>query len=146
MGKQNMYDDSVRVPLMVCGPGIDADKRIDTPVYLQDVMPTTLEWAGVEKPDAVAFRSLVPLLSGETDRHYDTIYGAYIDFQRMITDGQFKLIYYPKIGKKLLFDLEHDPGETNDLASAPEYAEKVEALWSQLAILQKDMGDELTLP
>ncbi len=45
LGKQNMYDHSVRVPFMVVGPNVAADRRIDEPIYLQDVMPTTLELA-----------------------------------------------------------------------------------------------------
>ena len=46
MGKQNLYDASVRVPFIVAGPGVPAGKKIDAPVYLQDAMPTVLKLAG----------------------------------------------------------------------------------------------------
>ncbi|OVE77196.1 choline-sulfatase, partial [bacterium F16] len=46
MGKQNMFDHSVRAPFIVCGPGIKGNTKNDTPIYLQDMMPTTLELAG----------------------------------------------------------------------------------------------------
>ena len=127
------------------GPGIEQDKRIDAQVYFQDVMPTTLEWAGIEKPESVAFRSLVPLLSGEAAAHYDAIYGAYIDHQRMVTDGEFKLVYYPKIDKTQLFDLRNDPNETKDLSESPEHTARIGALWTRLKSLQNEMGDELAL-
>jgi len=58
VGKQNMYDHSVRVPLMVFGKGIPGDRQLDVPVYLQDIMPSSLELAGIEIPDHVEFKSL----------------------------------------------------------------------------------------
>lgn len=146
LGKQNLYDHSVRVPLTVCGPGIARDTRIDTPVYLQDIMPSTLDWAGADQPDHVAFKSLVPLLAGKTAESHDAIYGAYRNLQRMVTDGGFKLIYYPKIDVTLLFDLEQDPLEMNNLAGDPAYAERERKLWSQLLELQQVTGDPLELP
>ena len=42
MGKQNMYDHSVRVPFVLVGPGIEKDRRIDTGIYLQDIMPANV--------------------------------------------------------------------------------------------------------
>ncbi|NIP97775.1 MAG: sulfatase-like hydrolase/transferase, partial [Akkermansiaceae bacterium] len=64
-GKQNMYDHSVRVPFIVAGPGVPKGKRNDAPVYLQDVIPTSLEWAGAEIPQHVQFKSVRPHLEGE---------------------------------------------------------------------------------
>ncbi|MBN1818135.1 MAG: sulfatase-like hydrolase/transferase, partial [Sedimentisphaerales bacterium] len=105
IGKQNMYDHSVRVPLMVCGPGIKGGIAIDSPVYLQDIMPTSLELAGADRPESVEFRSLLPLLGGHRKSNYDHVYGGYMMLQRMVCDGRYKMIYYPKIEKVLLFDL-----------------------------------------
>ena len=88
-GKQNLYDHSVRVPFIAVGPGIASNREIDAPIYLQDVMPTSLELAGVSRPDHVQFHSLLPLLKGETDKSaYDALYGAYLQLQRSVTaDG-----------------------------------------------------------
>jgi len=41
IGKQNLFDDSVRVPLLVVGPGVAKGRKISAPVYLQDIMPTS---------------------------------------------------------------------------------------------------------
>ena len=95
LGKQNMYDHSVRVPWMISGPGVAADKKIAEPIYLQDVMPTTLELAGVEKPAHVEFHSVMPVLRGESKGSYDAIYGGYLDLQRMVSHEGHKLILYP---------------------------------------------------
>ncbi|MCA9068526.1 MAG: sulfatase-like hydrolase/transferase [Planctomycetaceae bacterium] len=143
MGKQNMFDHSVRVPFMVVGPSVSSGKKIDAPIYLQDVMPTTLEWAGAKKPDHVEFQSLVPLLNGDREQNYDAIYGAYTQTQRMVTEGKDKLIVYPKINKVLLFDLEKDPLETKDLAEDPQHKATVARLMKKLQSLQKTVGDSL---
>ena len=63
----------------------------------------------------------------------------------MIRKDGFKLIVYPKIDKVLLFDMEKDPEEINNLADTPEYAEKVTSMFKGLLELQLSMRDELEL-
>ncbi|NOY40662.1 MAG: sulfatase-like hydrolase/transferase [Planctomycetes bacterium] len=145
LGKQSMFDHSVRVPLMLSGPGIPAGKTIDAPVYLQDIMPTSLELAGAEISDQVQFRSLLPLVRGERKTSYDAIYGAYMNRQRMVTVGHWKLILYPTIGKVLLFDLKNDSEEMHNLADRPEHQERVGRLFVELRNLQQATGDTLDL-
>jgi len=146
MGKQNMYDHSMRVPLMVCGPGVPKNKKIDTPVYLQDIMPSTLELAGIDKPEHVQFKSLMPLIDGRRKNNYDAIYGAYQeDLQRMVIQGNYKLVMYPEIRKYLLFDLKADPLEMNNLASKPKYQPVINRLFKRFEKLQKETGDTLKI-
>jgi arylsulfatase A-like enzyme len=145
MGKQNLYDHSVRVPLVVTGPGVPKGKRDDTPVYLQDIMPTTLELAGLEKPDDVQFKSLMPLVRGEETRPYEAIYGGYLDAQRSVTEGDFKLILYPTIAKALLYNLSDDPLEMHDLADDAAQRPLMKKLFARLLELQQETGDELDL-
>lgn len=146
IGKQSMFDHSVRIPMMVVGPGIPKGKLLNQDVYLQDIMATTLELANVDKPDYVQFNSFMDIINGDRkESHYDGVYGAYINVQRMIRKNGFKLLVYPKIEKVLLFDLENDPNEMNDLADNPVYSEKVETLFADLLELQKTMDDELSL-
>jgi arylsulfatase A-like enzyme len=146
LGKQNQYDHSIRVPLIITGPDIPKGKRVSADVYLQDIMATTLDLAGIPKPAYVEFHSLLELARGEASQSpYPAIYGAYVDFQRMIRKDGYKLIVYPKIEKVLLFDLERDPEELQDLASQAAYREKVRELFSELIGLQKSMDDPLDL-
>lgn len=146
IGKQSMFDHSVRIPMMVVGPDIPKGKLLDQDVYLQDIMATTLELAKIEKPDYVQFNSFMDIINGERQKsHYNGVYGAYIDVQRMVRKNGFKLLVYPKIKKVLLFDLEKDPHEMNDLADNPIYSEKVKTLFTELLELQKTMGDTLDL-
>lgn len=143
-GKQNMYDHSVRVPLMVTGPGIQPG-TVESPVYLQDIMPTTLELAGVKKPAQVQFQSLLPVLQGRSNGAYDAVYGGYMSLQRMVTQDGYKMILYPKIKKVLLYNLKKDPQEMNDLAGEKQYAKTLKKLFATLLDLQKETGDSLDL-
>jgi choline-sulfatase len=143
MGKQNMYDASMRVPLLVSGPGIPAGKSVEASVYLQDVMATSLEVAGLEKPAQVDFNSLLPLAKGNTKTStYEAIYGAYFGSQRMIRTDRYKMIIYPSANRVRLYDLEADPHEKTDLAEARgEHEGLMRRLLEQLTRQQEAMGD-----
>ena len=144
LGKQNMYDHSVRVPFIVAGPAVDANKRINDPVYLQDVMPTTLELAKVEKPEHVQFNSVLPMLDGGPSP-YEEIYGAYLDKQRSIRTDHYKLIVYPKAEVVRLYDVQQDPLEINDLAGEPGMRSIVKDLFARLVSVQQELKDKLDL-
>ncbi len=145
MGKQNMFDHSVRVPLMVVGPDVPKNKKIDARVYLQDVMATSLELSGSKKPDYVQFESLLPLINGKTDKGRDAIYGAYLQGQRMITYGDYKMILYPSISKAILYNIAKDPQELSDLADQKQHQPTLSKLFAKLQELQKETGDSLDL-
>ncbi len=147
LGKQNMYDHSIRVPLMVVGPNIDKGKKIDTDIYLQDVMATALDISGVKKPEYIEFNSFLDLAKGtQAKSSYNSIYGVYEKAsQRMIRKDNYKLILYPKSKKVLLYNLKEDPLELNDMASKPESITKIKSLFNDLVQLQKEKGDALDL-
>lgn len=143
MGKQNMYDHSMRVPLMVTGPGI-GQGTIESPVYLQDIMPTTLELAGANIGPQVQFKSLLPAMRGG-GRPYDAIYGGYKELQRMVSDDGYKMILYPEIKKIRLYNLKKDPEEMTDLGEDKNYNAIKEKLFAKLLILQTETADALDL-
>ncbi|MFT7639434.1 MAG: arylsulfatase A-like enzyme [Pirellulaceae bacterium] len=145
LGKQNLYDHSVRVPFMVVGPNVPKNKRVDTPIYLQDVMPTTLELANVKKPAHVDFHSLLPLIKGEDVKSYDAIYGAYLSVQRSVKMDGFKLLMYPQAKVARLYNVADDPLEMKDLAGKAEYKDIQTKLFKRLLELQKELGDSVNL-
>ena len=146
VGKQNMYDHSMRVPLFVKGPSLPKGQTNNNEVYLQDVMATALEVADIAKPAYVEFNSLLPQINDVSlSGNYDEIYGCYTDTQRMIKKDEYKLIAYPNANKLRLFNLDKDPEEMNDLSDDKEHKEKVEELFNGLKSLQAAMGDTLIL-
>lgn len=147
IGKQNMYDHSIRVPLFVIGPDVPKNKKLDVDVYLQDIMASTLDLAKYHKPEYIEFNSLMPFVKGiQKESNYPAIYGCYTeDLQRMIRKDGFKLIVYPHAKTLRLYDLNNDPLEIRDLGNDPEYQEKKKFLFDELLKLQKEMDDPLDL-
>ena len=146
LGKQNLYDHSTRVPFIVAGPDLEAGKRVNAPVYIQDITASTLDLAGIEKPKHVEFSSVMSLARGDTDTHaYDAVYGAYLQLQRSVTMDGYKLIAYPKASRTRLYNLKEDPLERRDLASDPEMKKTKQKLFRRLLELQDQMGDKLDI-
>jgi len=146
VGKQNMYDHSMRVPLIVVGPNIPENEKRNMQIYLQDIMATTLDLAHIEKPDYVEFNSIMPLINKETSvSSYPEIYGAYINLQRMVRTDKYKMIIYPKAKMIRIFDVLNDPNEMNDLAEDASYESVKKDLIEKFKKQQKIMNDPLDL-
>lgn len=132
-GKQNMYEHTIGVPLILNGPGIPQGKRFDAQCYLRDLFPTICELAGIAPPADLDGRSLAPVLAGTTDTIHPCVFGHFRDVQRMIRTDLWKLIHYPAVDKYQLFDLAHDPDELKDLSADPHRAEIFAELRRKLA-------------
>ena len=131
---------------MAVGPGIKAGVKVEAPIYLQDIHPTTIELAGGKPADKVEFHSLLPILNGKSKKHaYDDIYGAYLGLQRSVTVDGWKLILYPKVSKARLYNINEDPFENKDLAHDPKQEKRIATLYARLLKLQKGMGDKVDL-
>ncbi|MFT4154939.1 sulfatase-like hydrolase/transferase [Parafilimonas sp.] len=140
LGKQNLYDPSVRVPLIIAGPGLPKNKRSDALCYLSDIGPTVLDFTGTAIPASVESKSLLPVIKNNAPLR-DHIYFLYRDLMRGIrTSDNWKLLLYNVNGVHTtqLFNLNKDPYELHNLAGDKQYSHKVQAL---TALLQKDMGD-----
>ncbi len=140
LGKQNMYDHSVRVPLVFAGAGIERGKTIDAPVYLHELFATTCELSGVGVPDSVETASFAPLLRGDDDRARQTVYAGYRDGQRMVRDRRWKYIHYPEIDRVQLFDVVNDSWETADLSGRRRFAGVLRRLEGELKRRMTDTG------
>lgn len=144
MGKQNLYECSVRMPLIISGPGVPRGRRVDQLVYQHSMYATTCELAGVAVPAHVEFPSIAPLLHQDRTIH-DAVFCRYINYQRSVRTTRYKLIVYPKANVVQLFDLEQDPWETRNLAGDAALAGVKSDLWARLLQFQKELGDTLVL-
>lgn len=145
MGKQNQYDHSVRMPLIVRGPGLSEGRQVDNKVYMQSIFATTCDLASIETPETVEFKSFKGLLQGSAQGGEDFIFGTYKDYQRMIRSDEYKLILYPHVKKVQLFDLVKDPKEINNLAGNKNFSKIINELMQQLLLKQHELGDDLPL-
>jgi arylsulfatase A-like enzyme len=141
IGKQNLYEHSVRVPLIITGPGLPAARSTDALCYLYDVMPTLGALCGVAGPATSEGRDLSATLRDHTVPARDQLVFAYRDLQRALSDGHYKLIRYPRVDQTQLFDLHRDPFETKNLAALPEHAARVATMTAALAAELKRLDD-----
>jgi arylsulfatase A-like enzyme len=140
-GKQNMYEHSVGVPLIVRGPGVVRGLRTRAQCYLRDLFPTVCEVVGIPAPAGVQGQSLLPVLTGRTKSIRPEVYCYFRDVQRMIRTERWKLIWYPKIGREQLFDLRTDPHEVHDRISDTRLAPIVSGLRDRLRAWLGEQGD-----
>jgi arylsulfatase A-like enzyme len=144
MGKQSVYEHSVKVPLVIAGPGIPQG-RSDALVSLLDLYPTLCELARAPVPSGLDGQSLVPIITGKSEKVRDTMFFAYRHVQRAVRDGRWKLIRYPQIDRTQLFDLSRDPHETQDLSADPAGARRIESLMRVMREWQRRLGDDVPL-
>jgi choline-sulfatase len=140
-GKQSLYEHSIRVPLIIAGPGVPKGKRVDAFVYIASLFATTCEMAGVAIPETVQFPSAVPLITGAKDRLYDDLYAGYVDRQRMVRTDRWKLILTPGANMVQLLDIAADPWEMQNLASDPKSDAVIGDLYVRLRRWMDVTGD-----
>ncbi len=141
IGKQNLYEHSMRVPLIVAGPGIAADKRSEAMCYLFDVMPTLGKLCGIATPQGSNGREFSSVLKDPAQPGRPFLMFGYKTIQKALSDGRWKLIRYPHVDRTQLFDLQSDPFETKDLSADPAQDERIKAMLEKLAAEMKADGD-----
>jgi arylsulfatase A-like enzyme len=145
IGKQNCYEHSMRVPLIIAGPGIPENKRTNAMCYLFDVMPTLGVLCGVAGAKSVRASDFSSVIKNPQAAHRDNILLAYRDAQRAILHDHWKLIRYPKVDQTQLFDLTADPNEIHNLAASPEHQQPLAEMRRLLEIEMQAFDDKAAL-
>jgi N-acetylglucosamine-6-sulfatase len=139
-GKGDGYEESIRVPLIVRGPGVPTGARVDAPVLNIDVAPTIAELTGARAADFVDGRSFVPFLRGIKPKTWrkDFLIEHWTDEEDGIPNylglhtSEHVYLEYPS-GERELYDLKRDPYQMQSVhASAPALAQKLAARLASL--------------
>jgi len=146
LGKQSVFEHSMRVPLLIAGPGIPRGKSTTAFTYLLDLFPTLGDVLAIKLPAGLEGESLRPLWEGTKERVRDSVFLPFIRIQRAVREERWKLIAYPKIGHLQLFDLQTDPHETTNLIDRPEHGPQVARLQQLMEQWQARTGDTLEVP
>jgi arylsulfatase A-like enzyme len=142
MGKQNLYESGMKVPLIFAGPGI-RHGRTEALLYLHDVFPTVCDLAGIAPPPGLDAHSFANVITGKSESGRDAIFLAFMEVQRAVRVGDWKLIRYPQINFSQLFNLRDDPAEIHNISDR--HPDKERELFALLEKLQAANGDVLPL-
>jgi arylsulfatase A-like enzyme len=148
VGKQSVYEHSMRVPLVMVGPGIPKNKKVDALCYLSDVFPTVCGYLGIEKPASSEGKNLLEAIQNPQAVFRQNIYYKYRDIQLAVrTHDDWKLIKYNIKGveHQQLFNLKKDPWETKNLAMNKKYHARLAALTETLKAEMAFYHDNLDL-
>ncbi len=149
--KRFMYEESLRVPLLVRWPGVvAAGSMTDAMVGNHDLAPTFLRAAGLEVPASLHGRELGPVLRGKTPadwrqvfyyRYYEHLATHHVPAHFGVRTMTHKLIWFPSLSAFELFDLRSDPHELKNLAGDPAHAALLAELTAELCRQQAQLGD-----
>ncbi|MBN1764128.1 MAG: sulfatase [Sedimentisphaerales bacterium] len=136
--KRHMYEESMRVPLLACAPGmIKPGSTIKQMIQNIDIAPTILDLAGITTPENMDGLSFLPLLQGREVPWRDAVFYEYYwerNFPQTptvhgIRTDRYKYIHYHGIWDiDELYDLQNDPQEMHNLINNPEYKNLIESL------------------
>ena len=149
--KRFMYEEALRMPLLVRWPGhVRAGSRQTAIVLNLDFAPTLLRVAQANVPDDVQGRSFLPMLTGEApDDWRQSMYYRYYpshfktERHRGVRTQQYKLIHFDRIGQWELFDLHADPREMENLYGQPQFSALTAELKEELNRLSEYYDDDL---
>lgn len=129
VAKDTLFDESVRVPLILSCPGLIRENKIDNSTLSSgiDLLPTLCDFAAIPIPDGCQGISLkeTAMHGSPSERNY-IFAEANSNTGRMVRSERFKYITYGNTSGTYLFDLKHDPDETNNLANDPAYLRTLE--------------------
>ena len=145
LGKQSLYEHSMRCPLILAGPGIPKNSCTSSFTYLFDLFPTLCQVTGATPPEKLAGHALQPLWADSSANIRSTLFMPFQNLMRSVNDGRHKLIVYPQIHGRQLFDLHNDPNEITDLSSNPAHAETLQRLEKRMVEQQTKYGDKQPL-
>lgn len=150
--KRWMYEESLKMPLIVKWPNVTvANSKSRLLVQNLDYAETFLDIAGVDIPDDMQGKSLVPLLKGEKPEDWrKAIYYHYYEFPSVhmvakhygVRTQRYKLIRYYQFDEWEFFDLRNDPDELVNQIDNPEYTKPIKRLKAMLAKLRTEYQDE----
>ncbi|APR77350.1 Choline-sulfatase [Minicystis rosea] len=142
-----VYEEQVRVPLVVNAPGLLAPRRVSAPVQLVDLLPTVLAGLSIPRPARVRGTDLGPYLAGlppppsAAPSPGPSLPGfafSETDTQTMLARGNLRLVCARKIGACALYDVERDPGEQTDVSAA--HPTELTAMRAELRAVEASHG------
>ncbi len=166
-GIGRLYEESIRTPLIVRHPEMGRGERVDSLTQHPDIMPTVLDAFGLDVPETVEGRSVLPLLAGDADDREYAITARFPEGAHeasgtdltvawagpegsvspaTVTGDRWSLICHPNPDESALFDLEADPAQEHDVSDQhPEVVEEMRRVFLDF-IEERETTDRLLEP
>ena len=141
----NNYDITQPLPLIAAGPNITPKRLIDTPVYIQDIVPTTYALSNINTPEDIPYKSLLPALYGQYHQPHDALYFAFKESRRVVIKDDYKLDLFLHDQTAYLYNLADDPLSPKNIIDDPTNKNLRDKLLRKLFDLQKQTGDQFYL-
>ncbi len=143
MGKQNLYEHSIGVPLVICGPGIPRKEKREAFCYLFDLFPTLCQLCEIDIPESIQGKSMLPEIYSDNIQQRKSMLYGYKEFMRSFRNVNLKLIEYLVDGKRnsQLFHLEDDPFEQNNLVLNKSFSWEFETMKKNMLREMKSLND-----
>lgn len=126
-GKNTLWDDGTRVPLVFAGPGVKSGQVCNKPAELLDIYPTLIDLCGLPKNTVLEGHSLIPQLKDATAPRKWPAITTHNHDNHGVRSEDWRYIQYAD-GSQELYNMKKDPDEWSNLASNPEYASVIEEL------------------
>lgn len=155
-----MYEEAVRVPMLIKMPGQNAMKRVEGLVSQLDVLPTVLDLMGQKIPEFLQGKSLKPVMESNTPRLEDDVFiewnaaapdgtmskipGEHADERAVLTADGWKFVW-SSCGKHFLFNLNEDPYEKTNLYGRDRQTERVSDYMARIQQWQQKTHDKIGL-
>jgi choline-sulfatase len=120
-GKNTLWDDGTRVPLIFAGPGVSRGGRCVQPAELLDIYPTLVELCGLDSRKDLEGVSLMPQLKDASEKRERPAITSHNQGNHGIRSERWRYIRYAD-GSEELYDHQADPREWTNLAGKPEHA------------------------
>jgi hypothetical protein len=150
-GKGYLYEGGIREPLLIKWPGTIKPGVSNVPVISHDLFPTILEGCGAAHESKIDGVSLLPILKGGGEIKRDALYWHYPHYSNQggrpggaVREGQYKLIEFYETGRRELYDLKADVGESRNLSA--DKPEVVKRLADNLEAWRREVGAKMPKP
>ncbi|MAX26688.1 MAG: choline-sulfatase [Phycisphaeraceae bacterium] len=144
LGKQNLYEHSTKVPLILTGPGLPEGETSDALVYLYDIFPSLSTLSGLPKPGGIDGEDFTPIITDEGKGRL-SLFTTYTNEVRAVRTKEWKMIRYPERDYTQLFDLKEDPLELRNLSEDEKYSHKIAEMTQLMMDWQRKVDDTAPL-
>jgi hypothetical protein len=133
-----VYEEQVRVPMVIVAPGVRAGARVSTVVQTIDLLPTTLSALGIPRPARLRGRDLGPVLTETAPAGDPGLALSETDDYSLLASGDDRLVCDRRAGACAMYHPKSDPTEQHDRAA--DDAERVGKLRATLRSVERDHG------